>query len=183
MVAQVLVRNPEIDLKEMPQGLWPTTWDEFSFWMEPNFSLARALSLTSQQELSPFLLLEARMAFLVSVLDLKTDTYLAGMSELSSLLFFLRTHKPLFSTSDFSRVLAEYTQRQFIPSPEKSFPQMVIWEDDLSRHLSHLALHARLYLASSKQLPDVPSGFCQEMKWSYGEGSEIGPFYLWQLSR
>lgn len=106
------------------------------------------------------------------------------MSELSSLLFFLRTQNQVFSTVDFSRALGEYSSKPYQkPKAGTLYSQMVIWDQDPTLHLPHLSLHGRLYLASTKQLPVVPSGFCQEMKWSYGEGSEIGPFYLWQLSR
>ena len=182
MIPKVLVSNPEVNAQA--QGLIPTTWDEQSFWMDEGFSFSQSFASTNPNELSPFLLLEARSAFLISLLDTQRDTYLAGVSPLSSLLLFLRSTKKIVSTLPFDKYLKEYTHR---PLPQgdapEIFSQMVIWDQDPALALKKFSLHARLFLASTVALPQAPEGFCVEQKWSYEEDSEIGLFYLLQLIR
>ncbi len=182
MIPKVLVSNPEAITQI--QGLIPTTWDEQSFWMDEGFSFSQSFGSTNPQELSPFLLLEARSAFLISLLDPQKDTYLAGVSALSCLLLFLRSKKQIVSTLAFDKYLKEYTHRTLPEaSAPETFSQMVIWDQDPTEALKKFSLHGRLYLASTASLPQAPEGFCVEQKWSYGEDSEIGLFYLLQLIR
>lgn len=181
MIPKVLVSNPETNAQT--QGLIPTTWDEQSFWMDEGFSFSQSFASTNPEELSPFLLLEARSAFLISLLDTQRDTYLAGVSPLSSLLLFLRSSKQIVSTLAFDKYLKEYSHRSLPQGDPEIFSQMVIWDQDPAQALKKFSLHGRLFLASTVALPQAPEGFCVEQKWSYGEDSEIGLFYLLQLIR
>jgi len=184
LIPKVLVSNPEIEMNTQEQNLIPTTWDAQSFWMGEGFSFSQSFASTATQSLSPFLLLEARSAFLISLLDTHRDTYLAGVSPLSSLLFFLRSSKQVVSTLPFDQHLKEYTHRTLPQGAAPDiFSQMVIWDQDPALALKKFSLHGRLFLASTVALPKAPEGFCVEQKWSYEEDSEIGLFYLLQLIR
>ena len=184
MTPHVLVRNPEVSDRAQDLGLIPTTWDPASFWMGENFAFSRSFSSTTPSALSPFFLLEARAAFLLSLLDLNSDTYLAGTSELSSLLFFLRSQAVVHATTSFEAHLGEYTQK--MPkkiSETQLFSQMVIWDQPLLANLSRLTPHGRVFLVSTLNMPTVPAGFSFEESFSYEKDSEIGSFYLLQVIR
>ena len=184
MTPHVLVRNPEVSDPAQDEGLIPTTWDSSSFWMGESFAFSRSFSSTTPSALSPFFLLEARAAFLLSLLDLNTDTFLAGTSELSSLLFFLRSKAVVHATTSFEAHQIEYTQK--IPkkiSETQLFSQMVIWDQSEAASLSRLTPHGRVFLASTLSLPLVPEGFIVEESFSYEKDSEIGSFYLLQVIR
>ncbi len=184
MIPKVLVSNPETESITRIQDLIPTTWDKHSFWMGAGFSFAKSFMSTNPDSLSPYLLLEARAAFLISLLDTQRDTYLAGVSPLSSLLFFLRTRQQVLSTLSFENHLKEYTHR-ILPkaSAPGTFSQIVIWDQDAVEHLKNLSLHGSIYLASTVSLPEAPAGFLVEQKWSYTDDSEIGSFYLIHATR
>ncbi len=184
MTPHVLVRNPEVSDPTQDLGLIPSTWDPSSFWMGESFAFSRSFSSTKREALSPFFLMEARAAFLLSLLDLNSDTYLAGTSELCSLLFFLRSKAVVHATTSFDSHLDEYTQK----NPKKIletqlFSQMVIWNQSLATGLYRLAPHGRIFLVSTQSLPSVPEGFSLEASFSYEEDSEIGSFYLLQVIR
>ena len=184
MTPHVLARNPEVSDPTQDEGLIPTSWDQFSFWMGENFAFSRSFSSTTPSALSPFFLLEARASFLLSLLDLNSDTYLAGTSELSSLLFFLRSKAVVHATTSFESHPGEYTQK--VPrkiSETQLFSQMVIWDQSLLASLSRLTPHARVFLVSTHSLPLVPAGFSHEESFSYENDSEIGSFYLLQVIR
>ena len=184
MIPKVLVSNPETEFITRIQGLIPTTWDKHSFWMGAGFSFAKSFMSTNPDSLSPYLLLEARAAFLMSLLDTQRDTYLAGVSPLSSLLFFLRTRQQVLSSLSFENHLKEYTHR-ILPKASAlgTYSQIVIWDQDSVEHLNKLSLHGSIYLASTVSLPEAPGGFLVEQKWSYAENSEIGSFYLLHATR
>lgn len=184
MTPHVLVRNPEVSDCAQDEGVIPTTWDPASFWMGENFAFSRSFSSTTGETLSPFFLLEARAAFLLSLLDLNTDTFLAGTSELSSLLFFLRSKAVVHATTSFESHLPEYTHKM----PKKLletqlFSQMVIWDQALAANLYRLTPHGRVFLVSTLNLPTLPAGFSLEESFSYEKDSEIGSFYLLQVIR
>jgi hypothetical protein len=184
LTPHVLARNPEVSDPAQDEGLIPTSWDPFSFWMGENFAFSRSFSSTTPSALSPFFLLEARASFLLSLLDLNSDTFLAGTSELSSLLFFLRSKAVVHATTSFESHLGEYTQK--VPrkiSETQLFSQMVIWDQPETVSLSRLTPHGRVYLASTHSLPLVPAGFSLEESFSYEKDSEIGLFYLLQVIR
>ena len=184
MTPHVLARNPEVNDPTQDEGLIPTSWDPFSFWMGENFAFSRSFSSTTPSALSPFFLLEARASFLLSLLDLNSDTFLAGTSELSSLLFFLRSKAVVHATTCFESHLGEYTQK--VPrkiSETQLFSQMVIWDQSLDASLSRLAPHGRVFLASTLNLPTLPAGFSLEESFIYEKDSEIGSFYLLQVIR
>ena len=184
MTPQVLVRNPEVSDPTQDMGLIPTTWDPASFWMGESFSFSRSFSSATPETLSPFFLLEARAAFLLSLLDLNSDTFLAGTSELSSLLFFLRSQSVVHATTSFESHLSEYTQK--IPKKileTQLFSQMVIWDQVLDASLYRLTPHGRVFLVSTINLPTLPAGFSLEESFSYEKDSEIGSFYLLQVIR
>lgn len=184
MTPHVLVRNPEVSVPAQDVGLIPTTWDPSSFWMGENFSFSRSFSSTIPEAFSPFFLIEARAAFLLSLLDLNSDTYLAGTSELSSLLFFLRSQAVVHATTSFDSHLREYTHK--IPKKileTQLFSQMVIWDQSEVATLSRLTPHGRVFLVSTLSLPLVPAGFSLEESFSYEKDSEIGSFYLLQVIR
>ena len=184
MTPHVLVRNPEVSDRAQDLGLIPTTWDPASFWMGENFAFSRSFSSTTPSALSPFFLLEARASFLLSLLDLNSDTYLAGTSELSSLLFFLRSKAVVLATTSFEAHLGEYTQK--LPKKileTQLFSQMVSWDQSLLASLSRLTPHGRVFLVSTQGLPLVPAGFSLEESFSYEKDSEIGSFYLLQVIR
>ncbi len=184
MTPHVLARNPEVNDPTQDEGLIPTSWDPFSFWMGENFAFSRSFSSTTREALSPFFLLEARASFLLSLLDLNSDTFLAGTSELSSLLFFLRSKAVVHATTSFESHLGEYTQKVSKKISETQlFSQMVIWDQTLAGNLSRLTPHGRVYLASTHSLPLVPAGFSLEESFSYEKDSEIGSFYLLQVIR
>jgi hypothetical protein len=152
--------------------------------MGKKFSFSRSFSSATAEAFSPFFLIEARAAFLLSLLDLNTDTFLAGTSELCSLLFFLRSKASVYATTSFDSPLREYTQK----TPKKIletqlFSQMVIWDQSEAANLSRLTPHGRVFLASTLSLPLVPAGFSLEESFSYEDDSEIGSFYLLQVIR
>ncbi len=184
MTPHVLVRNPEVTDPTQGLDLIPTSWDANSFWMGESFSFSGSFSSTSPEALSPFILLEARATFLLSLLDLSSNTYLAGTSELSSLLFILRSKALVHATTSFEAHLSEYTQK--IPkkiSETQLFSQMVIWDQSEAASLYRLTPHGRVFLASTLSLPLVPAGFSLEESFSYEKDSEIGSFYLLQVIR
>lgn len=183
MLPKVLALHPELTPEALPTGLIPSTWDSKIFWMEENFSFVEAFQSANPLGFSPFILLEARTAFVVSLLDPERATYFSGMSELSSLLYFLRTSSPFYSTTSFDANLSEYTDKTSEGVKTTNYPQMVLWESDLSQHLEFLTPHARLLIASTTSMPEIPIGFDLHQKWNYGEDSEIGSLYLVELTR
>lgn len=181
LVPKVLALNPHSALEDLPKGLVPTSWDSKTYWINESFSFGGSFQ-SAKSAFAPFMLLEARYAFVVSLMNLKTETYFAGMSELSSLLFYLRTESHFYSTVNFESSLHEYTDKSFESKKMKDYPQMLLWESDLDQHLKYLAPHGRLLLASTKSMPEVPQGFDLHQKWNYEESSEIGKLYLLELT-
>lgn len=79
---QVLVKNIYCaDLKS--HGLNPYFWDSECFEIGPHFSMSSLLDLTDSLGLSPYFVLEAKMAFMVSQLG-KGDIYLRGVGALTA---------------------------------------------------------------------------------------------------
>lgn len=183
MIPKVLALHPQLALAVLPQGLVPTSWDSKMFWMEESFSFGGAFQSGSPEGHSPFLLLEAPSAFVVSLMDSQTATYFAGVSELSSLLFYLRSESHFYSTTNFESSLREYTDKSLEEKKMENYPQMLLWESDLGQHLKFLAPHGRLLLASTTSMPEIPQGFNLHQKWNYAENSEIGKLYLLELTR
>jgi hypothetical protein len=177
-----LALQPQLALEVLPAGLVPTSWDSEIFWMEDTFSFGGAFQ-SDKSAFAPFMLLEARRAFVVSLMDIQTDTYFSGMSELSSLLFYLRTESHFYSTTNFESSVREYTEKTFEAIKVENYPQMLLWESDISQHLRFLAPHGRLLLASTASMPEIPQGFNLHQKWDFEENSEIGKLYLLELTR
>ncbi|WP_408095483.1 hypothetical protein ACJVC5_10610 [Peredibacter sp. HCB2-198] len=66
---QVLIENPQATIKNKPKSLLPSFWSSSMFYMGPTFSMTSLFDLSDPLGLSPFVSVDAKIAFMVALLD------------------------------------------------------------------------------------------------------------------
>lgn len=183
MNPRVLIKNAQLKLSSTPQGLIPTTWDEDSFWMGKDFSFAQAFDATSDLSLSPFVLTEAHISFVLCLLVPDAPTYFKGVPELGALAFRLRSQHHFVSDFFDEDLWSEYSSKKVQNDYPGPFSQMVYWNFEGDEYLSRLTETGRVILVSSREMPKLLEGFYTEEKFSYREDSEIGEIYVHMMKR
>ncbi|MBA2406238.1 MAG: hypothetical protein H0V66_15790 [Bdellovibrionales bacterium] len=181
MSVKVLVLNPEVNSPKATSELVRTSWDEESFWIPETFSFSQVFAET-EEDLSPFMLIDARLSFLISLIDLKSTTWLKDFPPLACVLFALRSKKSFASDSDVKKYWNEYT-RQPLPDSPTTFSQVVTFTALSVDEMARLELGAVVFLAGFENKPTVIPGFIQEAECIFEEDSELGKFFVLKLKR
>lgn len=114
---QVFLKNPKAksDLKAL--DLIPSFWSHESFYPGPRFSMS-SLMLLDQGNLSPYLVLNAQVALLLSLLDKKTPTKVFNLGPLGIVGASLLVGEVVLHEENSSK-LQEYFKEYFGEIPEK----------------------------------------------------------------
>lgn len=129
---QVLVKNPQaqIDLKDL--DIIQSFWSKDCYYMGPRFSMSSLMEATDPLGLSPYLILNAQIAYLLSLLDPKATTLTQNLGPLGTVGAFLFTGKSIIHREDEIKVakyLKEYVPKDSgsIPAPQGLPDQMIIF--------------------------------------------------------
>lgn len=169
---KVLMLNPLVNVLGPIQGLKATSWDPASFWMEEDFAFSRVFELSKGLEVSPYLLVDARLSFLLSLLNPALKTSLIGLPPLAALMFQLRSSQRVLSSADFSKHWSEYSL-EAMPEEKTGPVQQSLMLNDSAPH------GEKTFLASFEKMPVGKS----LREWKFEKDSELGPLYLIELSQ
>ena len=182
MASKVLVLNPEIALTKKPDGLVPTTWDPDSYWIFKDFKFSRAFESHSMSEVSPFFLLDARLALVIKLLDLQLATALINVPELASILFFLRSNLGNFSSLALEQYWNEYSLKPMEKIPEAACQQFLFFNSFEPAH--DLSSAQLIYFVSFEASTSISiHGFKLAEEWKYEEEDQLGKLYIAKFSK
>lgn len=175
--------NPELPNLVIPEKLLVTSWDEKSFWLTEGFSFSQVFSEADENQLSPFMLIDARLSFLLSLLDSQQPTMTRGLPPLAGIVLALRSQAELDCDSDLEKYWSEYSGKPLPQKAGSSFTQLAALTEISENELQKLAPHCTLYLAGFENQPAVPAGFRIENICKFEEDSELGTFVVLKLVR
>lgn len=184
MVAKVLSLNPNMIKPPFMGGLVATDWDSNSFWMAETFSFTQVFSSMSDKDLSPFMMIDSRLSFLLSLLDQNQSTCLSGIPSLACLLFMLRSTQDLFKCdADITKYWNEYSERSLPQVYPGLFSQLVTLDSASDIDFHQLEKSCTIYLASFDRQSEIIAGFKIEKEWLFAADSDIGVFFVIKLIR
>lgn len=179
---QVLLKNPLAVVKVKDLDLLPSFWSEECWFMGPRFSMSSLMEATDPLGLSPYLVVNAQVALLLSLLDKKETTLVQNLGPLGSVGVFLFTEGALIYREDESKVkqyLEEYVGADFSLPEVQSFPdQMIVYGENTIRMelWDKLQVGGTLILGSSRPIMlDSSLNFEAVGKlYPLGEATEFG---------
>lgn len=177
---QVFLKNPKVKSDLNASDLIPSFWSEESFYPGPRFSMI-SLMLLDQEELSPYLVLNAQVALLLSLLDKKVPTKVFNLGPLATVGASLLVGEMVIHEEN-SPKLQEYYKEYFgeIPIDVSStgLKQVLVFNESTIRaHLwKELEVGGTYILGSTEGIQIDPSLSFESLGRPYpvGEKTEFG---------
>lgn len=180
---QVLLKNPYagIDLKDL--DVFPSFWSEDCLFMGPRFSMSSLMQVSDPVGLSPYLILNSQIAFLLSLLEQRTTTLAHNLGPLGTVGAYLFTKNSMIYREDESKIkkyLGEYVPKdQGMPAVQTLPDQMIIFGENTIRQSlwEKLAVGGVFILGVSKQKITIDPTFKFEALgklYPSGEATEFG---------
>ena len=178
---QVLVKNPFAPLLKVP-GTFPSFWSPECLMMDQDFSFGKAVELSLVLSYSPFLTLDPKIAFLLSMADQK-KTYARGIGLLGLVGLHFYTRQEILRDQD-GKQLDRYVKEYLPASPFKDaldIEQVVVFDESIiDRDLWDKLPVGGTYVMGFTQGKFNSNGVSFEAfgkLWPYGEANEFG----WQF--
>lgn len=177
---QVLVRNPH-GSRFRPQNVVESFWSKDSLYLGPTFAMTSLLELNDPKGLSPFLVLDARIAFYIDQLELADSLITKNLGPLGTVGAHLKTNAKIYHNED-PRKFDRYV-KEFLPeNPVKEFKEVgeviVYNETSIDKTLwSRLKKGGYYLIASGKEPLEIdPPGKFEVIKesWPAGMETEVG---------
>lgn len=174
---QVLVKNIYCqDLQT--KGLSQTFWDPDSYEMGAEFSVSSVMELSGTLGLSPYFVVDARVAFMVSQLN-KGSVYVRGLGDLAATLALMKAGSGY--VENITKKLDQYI-KEYLPSnplkEEKLYQQILTFgEKTIDSSLWDRLSPGGFYYMGVTEGELNPSGVYFEAfgkLWPYGEATEFG---------
>jgi hypothetical protein len=179
----VLIQNPEIWSFPPIPGLIRTSWDEKSYWMIEEFSFTRVFEAFKNLELSPFMMIDARLSFLLKLLNPGLVTRFKGVPPLASINYALSSKLAFECDSDFVKYWKEYCDDPIPQYQLASYSQLVSLNKIEASDLERLEKAGTVFVASFEKRPEMIPGFKVADEWSFEEDSELGLFFVVRFSK
>ncbi|WPU66444.1 hypothetical protein [Peredibacter starrii] len=178
---QVLIENPDAKLKAKPKTLLPSFWSPSMFYMGPTFSMTSLFDLSDPLGLSPFVSVDAKIAFLIGQIDSEGAVYAKNMGALGvvGLQFISRS---VTHAEDPKKIL-DYYREYFSSGTEinpdvNSFDHVVVFgEARVVPELWQKLKSGGTYIFGATEPLIFPDPALFEAKgnlWPVGESTEFG---------
>lgn len=182
---QVLVKNHLALSKVEPQNVIESFWSEKCLYLGANFSMSLLMDLSDPVSLSPFLVLDAKVAFLISQLNPVATTYARQLGPLGLIGAHLMTNSKFIHEEDpkkIGRYLDEYLPKsqQDIVSGEEKYDQVVVFGESVVKpELWNKLKVGGFYILASDKAPITIDLSYEEFeafgkRWPYGQPTEFG---------
>lgn len=181
---QVLIENPYAPLKHRPLGLVPSFWSENAFYIGNHFSMGSLMEESTRFNLSPFAVLDARVAFLLGQVNKGTSILARNIGPLAVVVAHFDS---LSVTHNEDRKKVDSYLKEYLPpkevkvSPELDhYDQIVVFgECDIQDHLWEKLKVGGYYILASYseglQISKPGTDFEAMGKiWPHGEATEFG---------
>lgn len=181
---QVLVENPYSPLDARPLGLSPSFWSPSTYYFSPHFSMGNLMSESIKLGLSPYVVVDARVALFLSQLTKGTSVYTRNLGALgvvvAQFVSLSVTHNE--DSKKVANYLKEYiTPKEMIIAPDLAlYDQVVIFgECDIQDHLWEKLKVGGYYLLASYseglQITRKKEEYAVvKMSWPQGKETEFG---------
>lgn len=182
---QVLVKNPFSESRLVPKNVIESFWSPDCLYLDANFSMSSLTGPSDSVGLSPFLVLDAKIAFLISQLNAVATTYARSLGPLGLVGASILTGSKIVHEEDqkkVSRYLEEYLPRenQSITPDTKSYDQIVVFGGTrIDQNLwKQLNVGGYYLVASDKSAIEIDLEQ-EEFEafgklWPFGESTEFG---------
>lgn len=182
---QVLVKNPYSPSKLEPKNVIESFWSADCLYLGANFSMSSLMDPSDLVGLSPFLVLDAKIAFLISQLNKVETTFARNLGPLGLVGASVHSGSKLVHEEDqkkVSRYLEEYLpkEKQNILDQSKNYDQVVMFgESTIDQTVwKNLNVGGYYILASDKSAIQIDLEH-EEFEafgklWPYGESTEFG---------
>lgn len=114
---KVFFRNPKVDTDLNATDLIPSFWSDSCFYPGPGFSMS-TLMVLDDQYLSPYLVLNAQVALLLSLLDIRSPTKVVRLGPLATVGASLISGDVVIHQENLSKV-EEYLKEYYGSIPER----------------------------------------------------------------
>lgn len=173
---QVLVKN--IYCADVKHGLNPYFWDSDSFEIGPHFSMSSLLDLTDSLGLSPYFVLDAKLAFMISQLG-KGNIYIRGIGELASTAALMKAGNGYVSGDQerLKKYISEYLPSDPLSVAETYQQVLTFGETDIDSSLwEKLSPGGFYYLGTRDSSLKLSAGKFEAFGklWPSGEPTEFG---------
>jgi hypothetical protein len=182
---QVLVKNPFSESRLVPKNVIESFWSPDCLYLDAKFSMSSLTGPSDSVGLSPFLVLDAKIAFLISQLNAVATTYARSLGPLGLVGASILIGAKIVHEEDqkkVSRYLEEYVPRenQSITPDTKSYDQIVVFGGTrIDQNLwKQLNVGGYYLVASDKSAIEID---LEQEKfeafgklWPFGESTEFG---------
>lgn len=177
---QVLVKNPNASPITAP-GLTPSFWSEEVLFMGPMFSMTSLMELSDPLGLSPFLVIDAKIAFLLSLMNKGQSLYARKIGALGVVAAHIISGAGLTHHEEHKKVerySSEYLKHS-IPAAVAPYDQVVVFgETSVDPELWKQLKTGGTYIFGSTSVPmfvNPPGTFDALGKlWPEGLATEFG---------
>lgn len=129
---QVLVENPYAPLRERPTELLESFWSETTYYMTPMFSITSLLSQSDVVGLSPYALVDARVAIMISRLNPAESAFTKNVGALG--MTVVAFHSSCVGSeerrADVAKYFKEYLPQERIPViGAQLYDQIIVYDE------------------------------------------------------